>query len=722
MPIQSSLQRVELETHEPLQPEEQASARVTAWPYLTQDGSVEVKMLGTEVGSSIQLSLNTRHQNPATKNQITHVTILGMRVSLVSWDSLKKRLTLPFSFLASLVSKVLSKGQIVYAKHQLKKHGSVYTSAIIDVTSETLPSFRILAFYLLPRAKGQDPELVADSIWIDMNDRCMGTLKAGLKNEGPFQPLEPNRQEEVKVIGSAEATVRLVAVDKAVYVLNSKHKPTQKKVWDVVEEHDIGCTVGSGKDRLAVFNDAGLDLRMSRGIDTLASSGLGRAVSPTATFHRCSLKRLGTKRSAGNKFKMELARKCREAGLPESPAGLAYEERTCHGRRQGAGACLRGTKCHGTSQGMIRAMREWADEDEDFGDIFMEDQPVPTLFPESWLWRKFTLPKSKSGSLSYNSTLVTGPDSITTWQFVAVSLKAGQGLCVSDPSELTVMKSFLVDLKLPSSVVRDEQVQIQAVLYNFSSRQVKVKPEPSPAHRPSVSAGGQIQQISHRILLNPQGLMEGGAERQDFLNKVPNTEAEMFVSVQGNNQRFTSHPDADGTYHTSKGNLGGTWLTSYVLRVFALVYSTMTTRVSLAEHLGACQGHAGEVGESLSKTLGIMGVILRPQGGYRGSEADISLTALVPIALDEGKEPCSRKIQNLTTSMERARSFLEKWLPQIQTTFAVAIVSYALALTESPRANDRLDSFASRSECGPLLNQLCVTHSHGGQGEGDCVI
>lgn len=54
---------------------------MTAWPYLTQDGSgnflhIEVKTLGTEVGSSIQLSLNTRHQNPATKNQITHFTIL----------------------------------------------------------------------------------------------------------------------------------------------------------------------------------------------------------------------------------------------------------------------------------------------------------------------------------------------------------------------------------------------------------------------------------------------------------------------------------------------------------------------------------------------------------------------------------------------------------------------------------------------------------------------
>ena len=56
--------------------------------------------------------------------------------------------------------------------------------------------------------------------------------------------------------------------------------------------------------------------------------------------------------------------------------------------------------------------------------------------------------------------------------------------------------------------------------------------------------------------------------------------------------------------------------------------------------------------------------------------------------------------------MERARSFLEECLPKIQTTFAVAIVSYALALTNSPRANDRLDSFASHGECRSLLNQL----------------
>ncbi|KAB0400193.1 hypothetical protein E2I00_009480 [Balaenoptera physalus] len=784
-----------VETDAPLQPEEQASARMTAWPYSTQNGSgnflhIEVKTLGTEVGGNIQLSLNTKHQNPATKDWITHFTIL-----------------------------VLSKGQIVYAKHQLKSHGSVYTSAIIDVTSKMLPSFRILAFYLLPRGTGQDPELVADSIWIDVNDKCKEKLKVGMKNEGYLQPVQPSSQVELKVTGDAEATVGLVAVDKAVYILNSKHKLTQRKVWDTVEEHDIGCTAGSGKDRLAVFKDAGLDMKMSTGMDTLASSDWHCPQSPSPSRHRRSLKRLETKRNAVNKFETELERKCCEAGIRESPVGLSCEERTRH-VRYGPVCIAAFLSCCRLSETLTREAREeqlllgTTDEDEDFDDIFQEDQPVRSLFPESWFWKKITLPKSESG-ISHYSTLVTVPDSITTWQFVAVSLKAGQGLCVSDPFELTVMKSFFVDLKLPFSVIRNEQVQIQAVLYNFMvypvkvrvefphkeplcsaakpgapSRQVVVVPPTSSKMVPFVllpletgkvdvevkvmgfgvqdhvrktllvQAEGQIQQISHSILLNPQGQTQVElVPKQDFLNKMPNTEAEVFVSIQGDilgetilgsltpretrrllrvptgcpeqtlsslapviilaryldstgqwnkvgvelreqvmknivsgYSRMLTHRSADSTYHTSKGNPGSTWLTSYVFRVFALAYPTMTIGALNPESVRR------DWGRCLQDGKGIMGVVLHPQGGYQGSEADVSLTALVLIALNEGKEWCNQKIPNLAASMKQASDFLEKKLPHIQTTFAIAIVSYALALTRSPRANDRLDSFASQDK------------------------
>ncbi|XP_062034549.1 complement C3-like [Lepus europaeus] len=801
----SSELTVLVETESP-HPEQQASARMTAWPYSTQENSgnflhIEVNTMGMDVGNSLQLSFNTRHGNPATKDEITHFTIM-----------------------------VLSKGRVVSAKQQLKSSGSVYTSAIIDVTPEMLPSFRIVAFYLLPRGMSQNPELVADSIWIDVNDRCMGTLKVGLKRDEVIQPLEPQSQVELKVTGDAEARVWLLAVDKAVYALNSKHKLTQKKVWDVVEEHDIGCTAGSGKNNFAVFKDAGLDLKISTGMDTLASSDWQCPQSPPPSRRRRSLRRLEAKRDAVNKFKTELERKCCEAGLKENPAGLACEERTRH-VLHGPACVAAFLHCCQLSETLTREAREERlllgttdDDDEFLDDIFLDDLPIRTLFPESWLWRMATLPESASGT-SHLLTLVSMPDSITTWEFVAVSLKAGRGLCVSDPFELTVMKSFFVDLKLPSSVVRNEQIQIQAVLYNFRSRQVKVRVEfpykeplcsASKPGAPSrqvvtvpptsskivafvllplelgevevevkavgpeardhvkktllVRAGGQVQRLSHSFLLNPQGRTQMElVPRRELLNKVPDTEAEVFVSVQGDilgetivgsltpieTQKLLKVPtgcpeqtlsklapviiltkyldstgqwgkvgvehreqvlknlvightqmlryrSADGIYRLTENSPGSTWFTSYMFRIFALAYPIMTDKMPRLSDLCAManwvitqrqakDGHFLENGPVVMKSM---------QGGYKGSEADISLTALVLIALHSGQELCSPTMQNLDASIKRASNFLETKLPTIQTTFAIAIVSYALALANSPKANDRLDSFANYSHCG----------------------
>ncbi|KAF7465491.1 hypothetical protein GHT09_004036 [Marmota monax] len=179
----------------------------------------------------------------------------------------------------SLVSKILSQGRIVSAKRQLRSPGSDYTATNVNVTPEMLPSFHIVAFHLLPRGVHRDPELVADSIWIDVIDRCVGMLKVGLKNNEFIQTLEPSSQVHLKVTGDAEATVGLVAVDKAVYVLNSKHRLTQKKIWDTVEEHDPGCTVGSGRDRFAMFKGAGLDLKVSTGMYTQQAQIVARRSS-----------------------------------------------------------------------------------------------------------------------------------------------------------------------------------------------------------------------------------------------------------------------------------------------------------------------------------------------------------------------------------------------------------------------------------------------------------
>jgi hypothetical protein len=44
------------------------------------------------------------------------------------------------------------------------------------------------------------------------------------------------------------------------------------------------------------------------------------------------------------------------------------------------------------------------------------------------------------------------------------------GICVADPYEITVMQDFFIDLRLPYSVVRNEQVEIRAILYNYREK------------------------------------------------------------------------------------------------------------------------------------------------------------------------------------------------------------------------------------------------------------
>ncbi|XP_035518562.1 complement C3-like [Morone saxatilis] len=213
----------------------------------------------------------------------------------------------------------------------------------------------------------------------------------------------------LKVTGDPEATVGLVAVDKGVYVLNNKHRLTQKKVWDIVEKYDTGCTPGGGKDSMSVFYDAGLLFESS---------------------------------ASGTPIRQEL--KC------PSPS-----------RRKRAGT--------------IRNVRS---EDDN---SYMDSNEIVsrTTFPESWLWSDIKLPACPRQTPNCDTTSVVKnvplQDSITTWQIIGVSLSRTHGICVADPLEVIVRKDFFIDLKLPYSAVRGEQLEIKAILHNYSPDTVTVR-------------------------------------------------------------------------------------------------------------------------------------------------------------------------------------------------------------------------------------------------------
>ncbi|KAG8015207.1 Complement C3 [Nibea albiflora] len=128
-------------------------------------------------------------------------------------------------------------------------------------------------------------------------------------------------------------------------------------------------------------------------------------------------------------------------------------------------------------------------------------------FPESWQWNHFILPPCKQHSVNCRTTTSEKQfplkDSITTWQFTGISISRThgkgthnhcnlkilffsalkfysphlQGICVGEPLEVKVLQEFFIDLRLPYSAVRGEQIEINAVLHNYDSEKVTVRVE-----------------------------------------------------------------------------------------------------------------------------------------------------------------------------------------------------------------------------------------------------
>uniref|UniRef100_A0A5F4VZD8 Complement C3 n=1 Tax=Callithrix jacchus TaxID=9483 RepID=A0A5F4VZD8_CALJA len=390
---------------------------------------------------------------------------------------------------------IMNKGKMLKMGRQAREPGQDLVVLQLSITTDFIPSFRLVAYYTLIGANGQR-EVVADSVWVDIKDSCVGSLvvKSG---ESEDRQLSPGQQMTLKIEGDHGARVGLVAVDKGVFVLNKKNKLTQSKIWDVVEKADIGCTPGSGKDYAGVFLDAGLAFKSSSGQQTSQRSEL-QCPQPAARRRR-SVQLMEKRMDKAGQYSNQL-RKCCEDGMRENPMKFSCERRTrfitlgeacvkafldcCNYiaelRRQYQRASHLGlarieTGFHRVGQAGVELPAS-GDLDED---IIPEEHIVSrSEFPESWLWKIEDLKEAPKNGISTKLMNIFLKDSITTWEILAVSLSDKKGICVADPFEVTVMQDFFIDLRLPYSVVRNEQVEIRAVLYNYREKEdLKVRVE-----------------------------------------------------------------------------------------------------------------------------------------------------------------------------------------------------------------------------------------------------
>lgn len=425
-----------------LRADRQATAEMTAAPYTTNSKTyihISIDTAEVKVGDNLKINLNLN--KPPQEKDITYL--------------------------------ILSRGQLLKSE-RYRTRGQGLISLILPITKEMLPSFRIVAYY-----HPTDNEVVSDSVWVDVTDSCMGSLT--LESKRPLPSYEPRRMFTLKVTGDPGATVGLVAVDKGVYVLNNKHRLTQKKVWDEVEHHDIGCTPGGGSNGMNVFFDAGLVFESSTASGTAYRQEKGCRVSAK---RKRSTTIMEVRTTLLSQFANELERECCLDGMKETPLSYTCEERKAY-IVDGEACANAFLQCCTTIKTQLSERREenlqLARSESD--DSYMDSNEIVsrTKFPESWLWIDIQLPRCPANAQKCEAVSVERnvplQDSITTWEFTGISLSRTLGICVGKPLEVIVHKEFFIDLRLPYSAVRGEQLEIKAILHNYSPEQITVRVE-----------------------------------------------------------------------------------------------------------------------------------------------------------------------------------------------------------------------------------------------------
>ncbi|NWQ97361.1 VCO3 factor, partial [Burhinus bistriatus] len=476
MPANKDTVPITVRTDQPGLPlDRQASRQMTAEAYRSQSGSgnfLHLAVGATELqpGENLAVNFHLKSNSNSVRDSVPYFTYL-----------------------------VMSKGRIISVGRQRHEAGQSLVTMSLPVTAELIPSFRIVAYYYV-----MPGEIVADSVWVDVKDTCMGTLVVKGATEADNRVHEPGTPMRLRIEGDHNAHVGLVAVDKGVFVLSKKNKLTQSKVWDTVEKSDIGCTPGSGRDNVGVFADAGLSLVTSVKIATPQRAEV-QCPQP-AKRKRRSLQLIEYKGTKAAEYMDKALRKCCEDGMKENPMGHSCEQRTNY--IQDGEACIqafldcckyiKGIRDQKQREFHLELARSkcWAMDD---GFLSDEDITSRSLFPESWLWQVEPLTeKPNELGISTKTLPVYLKDSITTWEVLAVSLTPTKGLCVADPYEITVMKEFFIDLRLPYSVVRNEQVEIRAILYNYWTHDITVRVE--LMHNPAMCSASTSKMRYQQIL------------------------------------------------------------------------------------------------------------------------------------------------------------------------------------------------------------------------------
>ncbi|XP_058603327.1 complement C4-B isoform X1 [Onychostoma macrolepis] len=395
-------------------------------------------------------------------------------------------------------------GQIYYmilSRGMLRSASSIASGStvkiLIRIRPEMTPSFRVIAYYY-----DTNGAIIADSVWVDVEDKCEGKLEIKLHGNQEYQP-DDTAELDIDVGEQKNAKVALLVVDKAIYALGAQNKLTPKQVFASMQSYDLGCSYGGGENTAAVFNDAGLTFISH---STSFRSMMRKGFSCESGFRRNKRsiqEEMAIKEAA---FKKTELQKCCRHGFTLIPMKFSCEERAKRVSKTESKDCVEAFQECCEFAAKLRDKKRKEDRRTGHGrtvhsneveELFEFDiQAIRQYFPPSFEFKQIDVKEKVRHKIHLQH-------SITTWEIQALSFSPSHGFCVADPLDLTVFKSLFISLRLPYSVKRFEQLSIVAVIFNYGKMQRKLIVEMKQVDG-LCSPGSASSSSAVRISLEPQ--------------------------------------------------------------------------------------------------------------------------------------------------------------------------------------------------------------------------
>ncbi|XP_077161504.1 complement C5 [Paroedura picta] len=724
---------------------------------------------------------------------------------------------------------LLSKGKIISYGTQDKMEGSVYQSLSFQLTSEMVPSARLLVYYIVT-GEGT-AELVADSVWLNVEQKCGNTIEVQIpKSQVSYTPGQVVSLSMTSKFGSF---IALSSMDKAIYGITGRKKRPMERALLQLENSDLGCGAGGGQNNVDVFRMAGLTFLTNANAED--SKEADEACDAIVRSVRSTISEEIEKKVS--RYRHKEVQKCCRAGAEEYPITQTCSERAS--RIKNVQVCIRAfqdccefaNKLRQTEPHKILVLARM--QIEAFLDV---DEPaIRSYFPESWLWEVHQVPRMKTLS-------VTLPDSLTTWEIQGVGI-SDKGICVADALQVRVIKHLFLSMNVPYSVVRGEHIELRGSVYNYRNIRSRFCTKMSVGegiclfrgstrNRHGIQTtrcithreieGSSVATVTFKILpletglhtinftllsnyrsetvvrtlrvvpegirkeiyeghtLDPQGVygtMKREAEFQHRLPRdmVPKTRLDRTVSIKGHilGEVITTVLNPEGVKFlanlpkgsaetelmnvvpvfyvydylertnswgilgpqtiTSRGNLwrrmkegivrilsfqkkdfsytmwkngqSSTWMTAFALRILGQVSSyTSVEKTSvcncLAWMMDSCQMDDGSFREISSyQPVKLQGTLPKEQ-----QEKTLYLTAFSLIGFEKVIHLCP--LQKFQDAKHKAEDYLLQNFQSAQSTFSLAIVTYALTLAKSNQAGARAAFTALKKEALVKVNPL----------------